>query len=87
MLEELASANKFVGIKQSTRAITESEVKKAYVARDADDQVKIPFLSLCSENKVEVVWVDSMEQLGEACGITVGAAVAVTLKDSVSNAL
>ena len=87
MFEELASANKFVGIKQSTRAITENEVKKAYIARDAADNVKLPFLTLCSNNSIDVVWVDSMEQLGEVCGITVGAAVAVTLKDSVSNVL
>jgi len=80
MLEELANANKYVGIKQSTRSVEENQAKTAYIARDSDDDVKGPFLSLCLQNKVEVIWVDSMQQLGEACGITVGAAVAVTLK-------
>ena len=80
MLYELANDNKFVGLKQSSRAIMEGmTIKNAYIARDADEKVKTPFLALCSKNKINVVWVDSMAQLGEACGISVGAAIAVTM--------
>ncbi|MBR5543366.1 MAG: ribosomal L7Ae/L30e/S12e/Gadd45 family protein [Oscillospiraceae bacterium] len=80
MLCEFASAKPVVGIKQSRRAVCDGSAKAAYVARDADPDITDPFSRLCEKNNVEVVYVDTMEELGQACGINVGAAVAVLLK-------
>lgn len=80
MLTEFASAKPVVGIKQSRKAVLDGLAKSAYVARNADPGITGPFARLCEDNGVEVVYVDSMEELGRACGINVGAAVAVLLK-------
>ena len=80
MLCEFASSKPIVGIKQSKRAVSDGLASAAYVARNADPDIIDPFSQLCSKNGVDVVYVDTMEELGRACGINVGAAVAVLLK-------
>ena len=80
MLCELASAKPIVGIKQSKKAVSDGTAKCAYVARDADPQIVDPFSDLCKKTGIDVVYVDTMEELGHACGINVGAAVAVLQK-------
>ncbi|MDD4688282.1 MAG: ribosomal L7Ae/L30e/S12e/Gadd45 family protein [Eubacteriales bacterium] len=79
MLEDLTTDKKVIGIKQSQKAVEDGEAGKAFVALDCEDNVKQPFLNLCRINNVQVVMAESMEQLGQACGISVGAAVAVIL--------
>ena len=80
MITEFASAKSVVGIKQSGRAVAEGNALKAFAARNADPAITDPFAKLCEEHGVELIYVDSMEELGHACGINVGAAVAVLLK-------
>ncbi len=80
MLTELASQKPIVGIKQSKKAVSDGTAQKAYVAQDADPDIMGPFCRLCNDCGVEVVEVDTMEELGRACGINVGAAVAVLPK-------
>ena len=79
MLEDLSTDKKVIGIKQSQKAVEDGIALKAYVASDCDDKVKLPFLALCESKGVSVAAAESMEQLGNACGINVGAAVAVIL--------
>lgn len=80
MLTQLENAKKVIGIKQSTRAIEKGEAKIAFIARDVDQSMMIDFKRLCDEHGIEVVFVDSMKQLGKICSIEVGAATAVILK-------
>ncbi len=80
MLTEFASAKPIVGLKQSKKAVLGGLAQKAFVAEDADPGVTEPFARLCEENGVSVVYADSMEELGRACKINVGAAVAVLSK-------
>ncbi len=80
MLTELASAKPIVGVKQSKKAVLGGLAKKAYIAGNADPGITEPFALLCEERGVPVVFADSMEELGRACGINVGAAVAVLSK-------
>ncbi len=80
MLTEFASSKPLVGIKQSRKAVNDGTAKSAYVARDADPGIVEPFAALCEEAGVGVVYVDTMDELGRACGINVGAAVAVIRK-------
>lgn len=79
-LEELMKAKKrVVGTKQTKKAVEKGIAQKVYVAQDAEAHVTGPLLELCKERGVEVVPVESMRQLGEACGIQVGAASAAIL--------
>ncbi len=80
MLTEFASAKTLVGIKQSTKAVVAGSVKRACAARNADPELVERFSRLCGEYGVELFFADTMEELGHACGINVGAAVAVLLK-------
>lgn len=79
MISELQSDNKVVGIRQSIKAVEQGRAKCAFVAKDSDDAVRVPFEALCLRSGVAIEYVDSMIQLGEACAIDVGCAVAVIM--------
>ena len=80
MLTELQSEKKSVGLKQSRKAIKEGSARRVFVALDADERVRVPVAELCREAGVELTEVPTMAELGRACGINVGAAVAALLK-------
>ncbi len=80
MLHELNTHAKVTGLKQSQRAVTENKARHAFVAKDAERRVTEAFRALCAEHGVEITEVETMRELGNACGIEVGAAVAVLLR-------
>lgn len=80
MLELLKTAPRVVGIKQSTRAVRDGKAQLVFIARDADPHVTQQLENLCKEKCIEIVQVETMRELGNACGIDVGAASAVILK-------
>mgnify|MGYP003760527733 CR=1 FL=1 len=71
---------KLVGTKSTLRALKEEQVMVCYLARDAEAKVLEPVRRHCAEKDLEIVYVESMKQLGRYCGIEVGAAVAAILK-------
>ena len=79
MPNELTNSAKVVGVKQVRRARTAGRAKRLYLARDADPQLTRPLAEQAGAQGVEAVWLDSMRELGRACGIAVGAAVAADL--------
>lgn len=81
MISRLKKGKRTVGLKQTLKAIQSKKAKKVFIARDADSYVFSRILSKCEEHGVEIVHVESMKELGEACGIDVGAATASLLKD------
>ena len=50
-----------------------------FLAEDADPRITGPVETLCRENGVETESVPTMTELGAACGISVGSAVAAIL--------
>ena len=80
MLTELKQGKKVVGLKQSQRAVSAGQALKAFIAQDAAAQLQAEFAALCAEHAVETVTVDTMLELGHACGIKIGASVAVLLQ-------
>ena len=77
MLTELASREKVIGVKQSTRAIRDGRAQRVFLACDADELVLEPIRSACGSLPVEEGY--TMAQLGRACGIAVDAAVVTVL--------
>lgn len=69
----------YVGLKQSTEAVQDGLVKKAYIALDADEHVRLPFETLCRQHGVCVEFAETKAKLGKTFGINVPAAVAVEL--------
>lgn len=80
MLEKLQTQKKIVGIKQSTKALNQDKIEILFIAEDADHHLIQNMKQLAAVKNVKVVDVDSMRELGKACGIDVGAAVAGILK-------
>jgi large subunit ribosomal protein L7A len=79
LLSHLKDGPKVVGLKQSRRAISEGAAAYVFLAEDADPHMTVPIWELCQQHSVPVSSVESMKVLGAACGISVGAAVAVLL--------
>ena len=79
VLKELENTAKVVGVKQVRRALANGQVRRVYLAQDADPQLTRPLELQAQELGVETVWTQSMRALGQACGIAVGAAVAAAL--------
>lgn len=71
--------NRTVGVKQTLRALEKESVLRVYVAKDAESHVIRPVLDLCRNKGVAVQEIPTMVELGKACGIEVGAAVAALL--------
>jgi len=70
------SRNKVVGTKQTIKALENCEVQQVFIARDAEEKVIRPVVSLCEANNIEPQYIETMQQLGKMCGIKVKAAVA-----------
>lgn len=82
MIDKLKTGKKTVGIKQSLKAVENGTAKIIFIARDADEKVVNGIKELTAGMALEIIYVENMKQLGKACGIEVGAAVACLLKNS-----
>lgn len=79
-MTELKTGPRVVGAKQTRRAVTDGRALRVYLAQDADPNVTGPIGELCKEHGVTVQMIPAMRDLGQACGIAVGAAVAALVK-------
>ena len=79
MLTQLEQAGKVVGVKQTRRALRDGRAKAVFLAQDADPALTEPLAELAESKDVAVIWTEHMKELGKACGIAVGAAVAATV--------
>ena len=68
-----------VGVKQSQKAIARDQAAGVLIAQDADAHVTGPVRDLCEAKGITVETVPTMQELGKACGIHVGASVAAVL--------
>jgi large subunit ribosomal protein L7A len=80
-MESLKNVKKVIGVKQSRKAIKEGLAAHVYTALNAQSHIIAPILELCAQMGVPVTKIETMEELGEACGIDVGAAVTAVLKN------
>ncbi len=81
MIQELSGSNKVVGAKQAKRALRDGRAVRLYMALDADPRLLQPLVQEAVNRQVPVSQVPTMKELGAACGIAVGAAVAVLTKE------
>ena len=80
MLSQLLNSKKVVGIKQLRKALGQDLIKTVFLALDADPMLLDPIRALCEEKGVPVADVPTMQALGKACGIAVGASAAGILR-------
>jgi large subunit ribosomal protein L7A len=80
MLQKLKEApRKTIGTKQTMKALEKDRVSVVFIAQDAEEHVVAGLKELCRQKGIEVVPVATMKELGDACGIEVGAASAAIL--------
>lgn len=69
-----------IGTKQALKALNNNAAHAVYIARDAEEHVTRQLVELATEKNIEIIYVETMKQLGKACKIDVGAATAVIVK-------
>ena len=72
---------KVIGVKQTTKAIKNGEGKVIYIAKNADTNIIESMDKLSKEHSIDIIYVETMKELGRLCGIDVGAAAALVLKE------
>lgn len=80
-MRDLADPDKrIVGLKQVLKGISVGIFQKIYIASDVDEVLRQKIISACSECGMLYEDSFSMNELGQACAIDVGAATAGVLK-------
>ncbi len=74
------AARKVAGYKQTMKAVKNGTAKIVYLAKNADEKICKPVLEKCREKGIPIVEIDTMSELGKACGIKVETAAAATLE-------
>lgn len=80
MLASLGGKKLAVGARQLKKALLAGKVNRVFLARDADPAIVEPIAEMCRQHGAEALWVRSMDDLGRACGIEVGAAAAAAVE-------
>lgn len=78
-LADLAGKRFVVGAKQLRKALQTGKANFVYLAKNADPAITAPIEAQCQLNSVNYAWVSTMQDLGRACGIEVGAAAAAAV--------
>ena len=79
--EKVAQAKTLsIGLKQTLKSLEKDTAAEIIIAKDAERRVTQKVSQLADEKKVPIFYVDSMKQLGKACGIDVGAATVAILR-------
>ena len=79
-LKDMMNFKMVVGSKQLRKALDSGRAKFVYLAENADPAITEPILAKCEMNHVSYTWVRTMQELGSACGIEVGAAAAAAVE-------
>ena len=77
-LRDISGKKLAVGARQLKKA---GKTKCVFLAQNADPCITEPIAELCRRQEATVLWVQTMEDLGRACGIEVGAAAAAPVAE------
>lgn len=73
-----------IGVKQSVKTLKNlknTNNVKLHVAKDADEKVVKLLLELAEDKRLDIIYIDTMKELGEMFNIDVGAAAALILEE------
>ncbi|MBA9028878.1 MULTISPECIES: 50S ribosomal protein L7ae-like protein [Bacillaceae] len=76
----LQAKSVIIGTKQTMRALKQYLIREVIIAQDADQLLTAHVAETARELEVPITYVDSMQMLGKACGIDVGAATVAIKK-------
>ena len=78
-LPEFGNFKIVVGSKQLKKALLNGRARFVCLAENADPAITSSLEELCVQRGVRFTWIESMAELGKACGIEVGAAAAAAV--------
>ncbi|MFZ7133797.1 MAG: ribosomal L7Ae/L30e/S12e/Gadd45 family protein [Eubacteriales bacterium] len=81
MPDQIKVSKNVIGTKQTLKVIKCGNAKKVFLARDVDKHIYDNIERYCQENNVQIVYMESMEELGKACGINRKTATAAILNN------
>ena len=67
---------RYVGTKQVLKAVQSGEVEKVYIGKDAEKHIVEELIKTCKQNNIEIVYIETMKELGKLAGIEIQAATA-----------
>ena len=68
-----------VGAKQLRKALQSGRARYVFLAENADPAITEPLEEMCGKRNIQIAWVPTMAELGQKCGIEVGAAAAAVI--------
>ena len=77
---ELTGQKVVVGSKQLKKALRDGRAEYVYLAENADPAITEPIEAMCRKLHIQITWVRTMAELGQKCGIEVGAAAAAMIR-------
>lgn len=80
VLDKIQENEFVVGTKQTKKAIESGRASMVFLAQDASEYLKNEIITACKARKLEMISVNSMQELGSSCGICRGAATAAIIK-------
>ena len=81
MAGEEKSAVFVAGLRQVRKAVARGTAVQVLLAKNADPSLTEPLETLCREGRVPVQWVNTMQELGQICSLTVGAAAGAAVRE------
>jgi len=75
------TGKKVIGVKQTLKSMQNGQGKIVYIAKDADTKLIEPVEKLAFSVSIQVEYIETMKELGRLCGIEVGAATVLILKE------
>jgi len=81
LLDEIENSKKVIGSKQVKKAVMKGLAMKVFLAENAEPHIIEPLREICRQHEVEVESIETMEELGNACGIEVGSAAVALIKE------
>lgn len=78
-LPDLQGMKIVVGSKQLRKAVAAGRARYVFLAENADPAITEPLARMCSQSNIQIAWVRTMAELGQKCGIEVGAAAAAVV--------
>ncbi len=78
-MHRLQQGSRIVGTKQTMKALQHREVIQLYIAEDASRQQVRPLIAVATAQKIPIVYVPTMKELGKACDVEVKTATAALL--------
>ena len=79
MLHRLENNLKVVGKKETIKALRKGIAQVVYIAEDADERVVRQVIELAKDQRLPIITVETMVQLGKECNIQVKTATAATI--------